>query len=79
MTGKTREIITLALELEVAERRAVIAELMASLEDEHTDELHPDWPQQILRRLREVEAGAVKPVPWSKVREGLVVKSHRVS
>jgi len=76
MTKQAREVITLALALEVSERREVITELMASLED---DGLQAEWSQEILRRLREVEAGVEVPVPWSKVREGLLDKSHRAS
>lgn len=79
MTEKTREIITLALELELSERREVIAELVASLENESSGELDPEWSQEILRRLHEVEAGDAKTVPWSEVREGLLDKSRRVS
>lgn len=79
MTERTQEILSLALELEVSERREVIAELMASLEDELDPELHPDWSEEILRRLQDVESGTVRTVPWSEVRAGLVNKSHRVS
>lgn len=79
MTEKSREIIALALELELTERREVIAELIASLGDDCTDELHPEWSPEILRRLREVEAGVSIPLSWSKVREGLVDKSQRTS
>ena len=76
MTERAREIITLALALEVSERREIITELMASLED---DGLHSEWSEEILRRLRDVEAGVDVPVPWSRVREGLLDKSRRVS
>ena len=76
MTERAQEIITLALALEVSERREVITELMASLDD---DRLHSDWSQEILCRLRGIEDGVEAPIPWTKVREGLLDKSHRAS
>ena len=30
--------------------------------------LHPEWTDEIRRRIEEVESGKVTPVPWEEVR-----------
>ena len=74
MTEKTKEIIELALQLDITERQELVAELVASIEDESSMQLHPDWSQEILRRLEELDSQKVKTVPWSQVRQQLVTK-----
>jgi hypothetical protein len=52
--------------------RAPAAGLLRSLDDEEAPLDPPErdaaWSEVIERRLREIESGAVKPVPWSEAR-----------
>jgi len=66
--GRTKEIIDQALQLDEKERALVAHEMLASL---GSAEVSPDFARELERRIREVESGAVKPIPWSEVRAEL--------
>lgn len=61
-----------ALQLPKDARARLVAELLRSLDDqdEPLDQAEYDaaWSGVIERRLRELESGAVKPVPWPEAR-----------
>lgn len=46
------------------------AELIASLDEptEPDEDVEAAWADEIQRRLAEVDAGAVAPIPWSEAR-----------
>lgn len=61
-----------ALKLPHRERADVAAELLASLDEETTDdpqELERAWAAEIERRARRVLAGESSATPWDQVRE----------
>lgn len=68
----TREALLLeALKLPRRERTDVAAELLASLDDELTDnphELEQAWAAEIERRARRVLAGESSGTPWEDVK-----------
>lgn len=68
----TREaLLQEALKLPRRERADVAAELLASLDDELTDdpqELEKAWAAEIERRARRVLAGESAGVPWREVK-----------
>lgn len=71
----TKQIIEEALNLP-RESRALLAEkLLESLDAGEDFELSPAWREEVQRRCRELDSGAVKPVPaeevFKKVREKL--------
>jgi putative addiction module component (TIGR02574 family) len=70
--GETAEqLLKWALTLAESDRASLAGALIESL-DTHSD---PDaaeaWDAEIQRRVQQLEAGAVKTVPWSEVRERL--------
>lgn len=68
----TREaLLQEALKLPRHERADVAAELLASLDDEFTDdpqELEKAWAEEIERRARRVLAGESAGAPWDEVK-----------
>jgi putative addiction module component (TIGR02574 family) len=61
-----------ALSLPAEARARLAADLLRSLDDD--DELDPAaheaaWADEIAERLRAVDAGEVKPVPWAEARD----------
>ncbi|HEX5724740.1 MAG TPA: addiction module protein [Longimicrobiaceae bacterium] len=60
-----------ALELPAAERGRLARLLIASLEDEESEEdpteVERAWDEEIRRRLAEYRAGLVKPIPATEV------------
>ncbi len=71
-------VLAAALQLPATERAAVVAELIDSL-----DELGPPdegieqaWAVEAQRRLAEVDAGAVKPIPWAEARSRILAAAN---
>ena len=63
----TQEILKAALALAPEERARLAKDLIASL-DETTVEVEPELASEIERRIREVDSGAVKAIPWAEVK-----------
>jgi putative addiction module component (TIGR02574 family) len=61
-----------ALKLSPEARAALAASLLDSL-DQGTDEgAEAAWSAEIAKRVRELESGAVTPVPWSEARRQIL-------
>ena len=63
----TKEILEAVLALAPAERARLAKEIIASL-DEAAVEVEPELAGEIERRIREVDSGAVKAIPWAEVK-----------
>jgi putative addiction module component (TIGR02574 family) len=57
-----------ALKLSPEARAALAASLLESLDDQVDEGAEAAWAEEIAKRLRELDAGAVTPVPWSEAR-----------
>ena len=71
MTSRAQELLREALELPIAERADVAAELLASLdaaEGENLAEVEAAWAAEIERRARRVLSGESAGVAWEDVR-----------
>jgi putative addiction module component (TIGR02574 family) len=61
------------LKLEPEDRAHIAHELVVSLDDEPADEgVEEAWEQEVAKRAAEIDSGAVKLEPWSKVRQDLL-------
>jgi putative addiction module component (TIGR02574 family) len=69
----TETILKEALAKPPADRGLIIRELIASLdppgEDEDPADVEAAWLEEIARRVREVESGAVQTIPWETARD----------
>jgi putative addiction module component (TIGR02574 family) len=68
MSSDARKILQEALELPAAARADLAAALLESLEQPMAEDVESAWSEEIARRIREVESGAVKPIPWEEAR-----------
>jgi len=66
MTAKAKKLLGDALKLSENERAELAEELLDSLESEPL--LSQEWEEEINRRLRELDEGKAKAIPWSTVR-----------
>ena len=57
-----------ALKLPPEGRAALAAALLDSLDHEVDQDSEAAWEAEIDRRLRDLDSGAVRPIPWSKAR-----------
>ncbi|MGH9318465.1 MAG: addiction module protein [Vicinamibacteria bacterium] len=68
MSPKAEKILEEALDLPDSARADLAAALLDSLDLEMDEEVEAAWSVEILRRIQEVESGAVKPIPWDEAR-----------
>ncbi|MBI3945354.1 MAG: addiction module protein [Armatimonadetes bacterium] len=65
----TAEVIEEALRLSPRERAELAARLIESLDGDRDADAEAAWSDEIARRVHELDAGLVEPIPWSKARE----------
>lgn len=71
--ARAKEILDAALKLEPTERARIAHEIIVSLDGEPADEgVEEAWEQELATRAGEIDSGAVKLEPWSKVRQDLL-------
>jgi putative addiction module component (TIGR02574 family) len=71
MAASRDDIFKRALALEESDRAELIRVLIESLDSESEAGVEEAWRQEIERRARELESGAVQSIPWDVVRERL--------
>jgi putative addiction module component (TIGR02574 family) len=71
MSKKSEKLLEEALTLTPEERAEVAATLLESLDEQEDEAVEEAWVMEIEKRIREVESGHVKTVPWSEVRRRL--------
>jgi putative addiction module component (TIGR02574 family) len=74
VTDRARKLLQDAMGLSVDERADLAAELLASLP---SDDLHPEWADEIERRARLAWANPDAGEPWEVVEERLLSRSQR--
>ena len=57
-----------ALKLSPESRAALATSLLESLDEAVDEGVEAAWAAEIGKRVREVDSGAVAPVPWSEAR-----------
>ncbi len=69
--ASTATLLEDALKLPPQDRLALAAELLDSVEGRDDAEWSRAWSEEIARRIREIDAGEVIPIPWAEVRAQL--------
>jgi putative addiction module component (TIGR02574 family) len=71
-------VLAAALRLPATARAAVVAELIDSLDDAEPAEagVEEAWSVEAQRRLAEIDAGAVTPIPWSEARQRILAAAR---
>ena len=64
MSIKGKKLLSEALQLAPKEREALASQLFDSLEASDPDE-EAAWQAEIERRIRELDSGKVKTIPWA--------------
>jgi putative addiction module component (TIGR02574 family) len=71
MSPSAKRVLEEALALPEDARTDLLEALIESLEPpaEPPDDVEAAWAEEIARRLKAVETGAVKPIPWDEARK----------
>lgn len=68
MTPDPGKLLEEALKLSPEARAALAASLLESLDEAVDEGVEGAWAEEITKRIRELDSGAVTPVPWSEAR-----------
>lgn len=70
MSPEADELLKKAMALPLAERGALAASLIDSLDEGSEVDLDAEaaWQHEVARRMEEIESGKVKAVPWLEVK-----------
>jgi putative addiction module component (TIGR02574 family) len=71
MTARARLVLREALRLSPKARADIAGTLLHSLDEPDDGHVEAAWAAEIGRRLRDVESGKVKLIPWGKARKSL--------
>jgi len=74
MSGEARKLLKAVLKLPAGERAAFAGSLIRSLEGKADPDVDAAWAEEITRRVKDLEAGRTKLIPWSEVRKKLYRK-----
>lgn len=72
MSPEAKRVLDEAMQLSANERETVAELLQISLERTDSAEIDLAWEKEIQRRLKEVEDGTAKLIPWEEVRDSLL-------
>ena len=77
MPAKTaKRVADEALKLPAEARAALAGTLLDSLDEEVDEDAEAAWSDEIAKRVRELQDGSVKTIPWSEVRRS-ILRSRR--
>lgn len=74
MSGAARKLLKAALRLSAKERAAVAQSLIRSLDEGSDPDAEAAWAKEITRRVKDIDEGKTKLIPWSEVRRKLYKK-----
>ncbi|MBI4481561.1 MAG: addiction module protein [Acidobacteria bacterium] len=64
----TAKLLEKALKLPPEARAAIAGSLLESLDETVDEEAEAAWADEIARRIRELDTGKAKTIPWSRAR-----------
>ena len=68
MTREVSELLEKALSLPAEARAALAGSLLESLDTTVDATAEEEWTQEIANRIKELDCGSVKPIPWAEAR-----------
>jgi len=71
MTRDLAKLLREASELPEADRAELAGRLLETLHGEPDEDVEAAWAEEIERRVRQIDDGEVKTVPWEEVRTKL--------
>lgn len=68
MAQDVSELLKKALVLPAEARAALASSLLESLDGQVDPSAEEEWNKEIARRIQQLDAGKVKPIPWESAR-----------
>jgi putative addiction module component (TIGR02574 family) len=76
MTRNVAELLREAKSLSEADRAELAGRLLETLHGEPDEDVEAAWAEEIERRVRQLDAGEVKTIPWEEVRAKMHALLH---
>lgn len=76
MTREVAELLREASELPEADRAELAGRLLETLHGEPDEDVEAAWAEEVERRIRQIDSGEVKTIPWEEVRAKLYARLH---
>ena len=76
MPRDVTEIFEEASTLPESDRAELAGRLLESLHGEPDEDVEAAWAAEIERRIRQLDSGEVKTIPWEEVRAKLYARLH---
>ena len=71
MSRSVDELFREAIELPESERTQLAGLLLETIDGEPDEAIEDAWDEEVERRVRQLDAGEVKTIPWEEVRAKL--------
>jgi putative addiction module component (TIGR02574 family) len=71
MTRNLADLLREASELPETERAELAGRLLETLHGEPDEDVEAAWAEEIERRVRQIDSGEVRTIPWEEVRARL--------
>jgi len=67
-----KDLLEQALKLPPEARAAIAGTLLESLDNNIDEDSEAAWTRELEARIRELDSGAVRPVPWPEARKKIM-------
>ena len=74
MSRNVEELLREACELPETERAELAGRLLDTLDGQPEEGIEAAWAEEVERRVRQLESGEVKTIPWEEVRAKLYAR-----
>ena len=74
MSPNVEKLFREASDLPESDRAELAGRLLDSLESERDEGVEAAWAEEIERRIRQIDSGEVKTIPWEEVRAKLYAR-----
>ncbi|MEK6375339.1 MAG: addiction module protein [Acidobacteriota bacterium] len=74
MSRNIEELLREASELPETQRAELAGRLLESLDGQPDEGVEAAWAEEVERRVRQLESGEVKTIPWEEVRAKLYAR-----
>ncbi len=78
MAMTTEQVVDEALQKSAEERGMIAAKLIASLDLQEDPDAEAAWQAEVTRRVRELDEGTAKTVPWEEAKARVSKAIHAV-
>jgi putative addiction module component (TIGR02574 family) len=76
MKVQAKKLLEEAMKLPAEARAAIAGSLIDSLDTEVDEDAEAAWSVEIEKRLKELDNGAVRPIPWAKARKMILGRTN---